>query len=49
MTASQRNIIERLKNFAQTDLEAANRALKDDATEFDVKIALYMAHTIGID
>lgn len=49
MTASQRNIIERLKDFAQTDLEAANRALKDNASEFDVKVALYMAHTIGID
>ena len=49
MTAHQRNIIERLKDFAKTDLEAANRALKDNATEFDVKVALYMAHTIGID
>lgn len=48
MSAKERNIIERLKQFAETDLMAANKALSADATDYDIRIALYMAHTLGI-
>ena len=44
-----RDILERLKQFAETDLYAANKALSNDATENDIKIALFLARTIGIE
>ena len=49
LTSKQKDIIERLQRFAETDLNAANRALSDDASEEDIKIALFLARTIGIE
>ncbi len=48
MTKEEKDILERLKQFAETDLMAANKALSADATDYDIRIALYMAHTLGI-
>lgn len=49
MNDNVRDILERLKQFAETDLYAANKALSKDATENDIKIALFLARTIGIE
>lgn len=49
LTKEERQVIERLKHWAETDLESAKRALSSEATETDVKIALYSAHTLGIE
>lgn len=49
MTPEQKQIIERLLQFAKTDIEAATRALSPNASEFDINVALYMAHTLGIE
>lgn len=49
MTPKQQKIIERLLLFAKTDVEAATRALSPNASEFDIRVALYMAHTLGIE
>jgi hypothetical protein len=49
MNDKVRDIINRLKQFAETDLYAANKALSKDATENDIKLALFLAKTIGIE
>lgn len=49
ITEKQKNVLKRLKAFAETDLEAANRALGENASKYDVSIALYLAKTIGIE
>ena len=49
LTKQQEDVLKRLKVFAETDLEAANRALSKDASEYDVRIALFLAKTNGIE
>lgn len=48
LTSKQKEVILRLKLLAETDLEAANRALSENATEFDIRVALLLAHDLGI-
>ena len=49
MNDKVRDILNRLKQFAETDLYAANKALSKDASEDDIRIALFLARTIGIE
>ena len=44
-----KDILNRLKQFAETDLYAANKALSEDASEKDIRLALFLAKTIGIE
>lgn len=44
----QKDILLRTKTHTETVLEAINEALKDDATEFEIKVALLLAHEMGI-
>jgi hypothetical protein len=44
-----KDILNRLKQFAETDLYAANKALSEDASEDDIRVALFLARTIGIE
>lgn len=44
-----KDILNRLKRFAETDLYAANKALSEDASEDDIRVALFLARTIGIE
>jgi hypothetical protein len=44
-----KDILNRLKQFAETDLYAANKALSEEASESDIRLALFLAKTIGIE
>lgn len=48
LTDIQKDILLRAKNHAATILETVDAALKDDATAFEIKVALLLAHEIGI-
>ena len=48
LTTQEKDLIERLKSFAETDLYIANKILSGKANEQEVKIGLYMCHTLGI-
>ena len=49
MNDKVRDILNRLKQCAETDLYVANKALSKDATENDIELALFLAKTIGIE
>lgn len=48
LSTQQRDLIRRLKSFAETDLYIANKILNGEANEQEVSIGLYMCHTLGI-
>ena len=48
ITTQQRELVERLKTFAETDLYIANKVLNGEANEYELEIALHLCHLLGI-
>lgn len=48
LTNNQKKRLLRAKNHTTTILETINAALKDDATEFQIRTALILTHQMGI-
>ena len=49
MTKKEKDILERLKQFCETGLMAANKALSGNASDGEIKISLYLAKQLGIE
>lgn len=49
LTEKQKELLTRLKICAETDLKIAERALSEDASEEEIKIALYFCKISGIE
>ena len=49
LSDKQKELLTRLKVCAEAELEAAKRALSEDASEGEIKIALYLCKISGIE